>query len=207
MLSTAGGIFCVRDLLNNAVKQFDPVSELEWTAVSFAYYLPPQRTWTNRFSEEYNFDDLVTFLIQRPFDVSSCGGSHSLYALATIQGVDAQVSILSTNARRRLQGFLKAVSRTLVASQKHDGSVDPLWYLQLSNLPEYLEWLPQRSQSQSNVARLSRKNEWRDMLTKISPFSSHMLITGHVCEAGLLLPSTQRFFLFGGSSISGNRLI
>jgi hypothetical protein len=164
---TRGGT--VRSILDDSLANFDLKQEIEWTALAFALYLPPQRGWSDRFGRRYTFDDLVAEMMTRPLDREgiSCEGTHLLYSLAVILRVDRAVPVLSPSSRLALREHLaETVSRAL-ASQGPDGGWQPGWHH------------PPRRQPDDG-SRTDQSGPGR------------ILVTGHHLEWLLLLPDDLR---------------
>jgi len=122
------GPFFVKDIFNDVVANFFLDGEIYWDAVGIAIYLPPQKTWTNKFGEEYSFDQLVEELIRRPPADSSCSGTHGLISLTIMLRVDLEVSILSSAVRKRLDSHLREVVDCLQTGQTSEGGWGRDWW-------------------------------------------------------------------------------
>lgn len=127
-LSTEGGDNAVGRLLDDALAKFDlDQPEVEWSALAFALYLPPRRSWVDRFGTRVTFDELTTRLIALPPKRRACGGTHLLYTLAVIGRVDEQVPILSDRVRGDLKSHLGRAAAALARDQADDGSWGLSW--------------------------------------------------------------------------------
>src|SRR5207302_3298465 len=72
-----GGTGTLRDVLDDSLANFHlGQKELAWTALAYALYLPPVKSWINRYGERFGFDQLVSEMLDRPLDAESCGGTH-----------------------------------------------------------------------------------------------------------------------------------
>jgi hypothetical protein len=81
----------IREVLADSIANFClQQQELAWTAVAYALYLPPSRSWSNRFGETTSFDDLTNALLDFPMVDASCAGTHLAYALSVIARVDEE---------------------------------------------------------------------------------------------------------------------
>jgi hypothetical protein len=128
LLDTKGGTFTVRDLLRTSVNEFHIAQEeIEWSAVAYAHYLPPQSHWRNRLGEAFSFDDLATELMARPLNRGSCRGIHLLTSLTTLLLCDHEKAILSASMRDSISSHLKHRVRAAVASQQPDGHWPLAW--------------------------------------------------------------------------------
>jgi hypothetical protein len=94
-------------------------------------YVPPARSWRNKFGKEFTFDDAVRELLSRPIERSPCAGTHRLTALAVMLRVDAEVPVLSEAVRAEVREHLRVVVRTLTECQRPQGFWEPSWFQEL----------------------------------------------------------------------------
>jgi hypothetical protein len=147
---TSDKVFLVRDLLRDSVANFDlKQSELAWTAIAYAIYLPPNLSWTNRFGETFLFDDIAAALIATPLNRASCGGLHLLVALATIAQIDESNNCLSASVRESLMATLIRYSTLAARVQKNDGSWGTSWHHSEDRIPVVTTALPYDRDSHS----------------------------------------------------------
>ncbi len=174
----------VRTLLDDAVAEFQIGQELEWTAVALALYLPPARSWTNRFGEATDFDDLAHELMGRPLARASCAGTHTLYALTMIYRSDMLSPILSATLRDDLRELLMRVASVVAASQREDGSFDPRWHRRVVDLPWYARYRTMRRSHdpERDHPELNLNGDADDSVEQ------KVLATGHHVEWTLMLP-------------------
>jgi hypothetical protein len=165
-LTTAGGMRSVRHLLDDMLANFDPKQqEIEWSALALALYLPPRKSWTDKFGRIYTFDDLAEELMSRPLEkAAACAGTHLLYSLAALQQADQQEPVLTAGVRAKVQAYLArhaaAAGRTLSA----EGFWAPSWHA-------------------------AQPGE-HDTRSPVSPAASiNVLVTGHQIEWLWLLPA------------------
>lgn len=124
-----GECFALRDVLRDSLAEFSlEQEELAWTALAYALYLPPREVWTNRFGETYRFDDVVDELLRRPLNRTCCCGMHIIHTLTAIARVDAQIPILSDEARSRVRSYLRRLSEAVASRQQPDGSWTFDWH-------------------------------------------------------------------------------
>jgi hypothetical protein len=118
----------LRDVLRDSIAGFHlKQEELVWTALAYALYLPPRTSWTNRFGESTDFDQLTEVLMEAAFEKSSCGGVHLISTLTAIWRVDEEVSILSGQTREKLRSAVRGYVDRAVATQSDDGSWPLNW--------------------------------------------------------------------------------
>jgi hypothetical protein len=95
--------------------------ETEWSALTFALWLPPRSSWKNGEGREVSFDLLAKRLLRGPDIIGVCNGTHRLYTLNVLLRVDRQMPILTPEVRSRVHEHLKDITKTLVESQHPDG--------------------------------------------------------------------------------------
>ena len=157
----------IRHLLEDTTANFSLAEEeVYWDAVSLALYLPPQRSWEDKFGQRTSFDDLANELVNRPNSDSSCAGTHKLYALAVLAESDRRSPILSPVARSAVDSELRRAVEQLVRVQLPEGGWTTEWF-------------------QSDKDRREAESE----TPLLSPtIHTELLATGHHLEWLLLLP-------------------
>jgi hypothetical protein len=192
-LQTPAGEARVSALLAESMANLLPSGELEWSAAALAAYLPPQRTWKNRFGQEFSFDQLARWLIAQPPEKASCGGTHALYSLVVLARIDAEVPIFSEGVRDLTGRFLGRMSAAAAAAQQGDGSVKEFWHVDVVAQPWYRELLeeagPGGARSGSSDRFRAIEARWGDLLQG-KQGDVHM--TGHHLEWLLLLPPARQ---------------
>ena len=123
-------ILALRELFSDSIASFDlKQREVEWSAIAYLAYMPPQRSWRNKFDEQFTFEDLANELLSRDLAQSSCCGCHLVEALIALLTVDREVSpILSPEIRTRINDRIDALIALAWESQFPDGSWEPLWH-------------------------------------------------------------------------------
>lgn len=121
------------DIIRDSIANFHlGQEEIEFTAIAYALYLPPNRAWINKLGEEYTFDDLVNELLRRELNQSHCFGAHLVEAMTVIDRVDSEFDpILSKTSRSQLREHLDLVVKTILREQDDDGSWGPQWHYDL----------------------------------------------------------------------------
>jgi hypothetical protein len=150
------------DLKSNFLLQ----GEIYWDAIALALYVPPARTWENKYGDRFTFDALTEELLSRPQTDSACAGTHRLISLTVIFLADERTAVLSEPTRRKLRSHLAEVARMLVDRQHPDGS----WGM---------DWHEPRSADPGAAAHGS------DLRWRVVP-------TGHHLEWLMLLPDGMR---------------
>jgi len=125
--SASGRVGTLADLLQDTIMNFGWHQELEFVGCALAYWLPPERSWTNKFGETFTFDELLDRLLDTPLGRGCCAGTHALYTIVTLLRVDEQVSILDSRVRTRAEAHLKNVASILERNQLDDGSWSRDW--------------------------------------------------------------------------------
>ena len=126
----------VSEAVRAAASNFVLDQTLDFSAVVFAHYLPPQSTWTNKFGETVSFDDVCDRLCNQPSGQGNCYGCHVMYALAIILAADRQHGILSDVSRRKVRSKLLQSVAALRQSQRADGSWCPQWFVPTKAAPQ-----------------------------------------------------------------------
>jgi hypothetical protein len=165
-LRFANTTLSVREVLRDSIANYHAgQEELVWTGLAYALYLPPARSWRNRYEERTSFDELVAELLSRPLDRSPCAGTHLAYTLTVLGRVDRQQPVLTEPVRERLWQWLRQARDAALATQAPDGS----WTV---------DW---------NRALLA-DGEQKPMAPDVNNLHSRLLTTGHVAEWLLYLP-------------------
>jgi hypothetical protein len=120
--------YAVQDLLNDSTANFHlQQMELPWTAIAYAHYLPPERSWTNKFGVRFSFDDLAARLMGDSLADASCGGLHQLFSLTEILKSQRRSSILTDHLADRVDEYLKRCIAAVITTQGSDGAWQPRW--------------------------------------------------------------------------------
>lgn len=166
-LHVDGERFTLSEALNDSVANFHfGQDEIQWTALAYAFYLPPQREWVNKLGERATFDDLVEDLLQLPLSKSSCAGTHVVHTLTVICRVDREhYPILSKEVHDRLHERVARFAAAVVTTQEQDGSWPIDWHRTLDPPPGDSDWTP-----------------------GLTDPDTRLLVTGHLAEWLLYLP-------------------
>ena len=129
----------LRDVLRDSIACFElRQSEIEWTVLAYASYLPPHREWVNKFGERFSFDELASELLNRDLTKASCCGGHVVEAVLTLLKADRSVAdVLSPTVRRRLSDRLREFVQAAISEQAADGSWGPRWFHAMSSVREH----------------------------------------------------------------------
>jgi hypothetical protein len=117
----------LRDAVKGIIADFELAGELEWSALALLYYLPPARTWTNRWGEEFSFDRVARELLAREMRDGSCHGTHKFYVFAMLLGLDIDYDLLSPVTLEAVRRRVFEACDYLSASQLADGGWSPMW--------------------------------------------------------------------------------
>jgi hypothetical protein len=128
-VTTEAGPTSVRAMLDESLANFETSQEIEWTAMALALYLPPRRSWSDKFGRRHDFDGLATELLGRPLDDPevACAGTHMLYSMAVLARADEAAPVLSPPVRRKVRDRLAEMAAKAVSRQNPDGSWDVDW--------------------------------------------------------------------------------
>lgn len=148
------GTNSIADLIFDSLASFSlDQKELEWSAMAFAKYVPPQTAWTNRAGTRISFSTLVQKLLQVDLNSEKCAGTHVLEALIRIHAADRRDPFLDVGTRDRLNTHLKSTIAEIVRKQRADGSWGRSWCAAVDENSEVM-----------------------------SPFQISFLVTGHLAE-------------------------
>jgi hypothetical protein len=120
--TASGRVGTIADILQDTIMNFGWDKELEFVGCSLAYWLPPEKSWSNKFGETFTFDDLMERLLDVPLGKGCCGGTHVPYTVVTLLRVDEQVPILELKTKTKAESWLKYVVGVLEKTQKPDGT-------------------------------------------------------------------------------------
>ncbi len=125
-VAAANRVGTIGDLLRDCTQNFQLREvrgvEPEWAITAIALYMHAATSWSNRWGEKLNFDDLAHYLADRPLIQSACLGTHALYCQAVLLRLHRDHGLLSKSTAARLTGICSALGRRIVASQASDGS-------------------------------------------------------------------------------------
>jgi hypothetical protein len=116
------------DLVRYSLHKFEIEQELEFSAVAFARWLPPNKSWINRHGERYDFDAMALAILGRTPGRSSCSGIHTLYALANILRIHQDYGIVSVATNEKIRRRFLDTSSLLRRNQHADGLWLGRWY-------------------------------------------------------------------------------
>ena len=170
-----GKAFTLKDFLADSIANFHlGQEEIEWTALTYAVWIPPERKWTNKFGEVFSFDDLATELMRRPLDKAVCAGCHVAQAMTVLARVDHEVCpILTPEVRGELTRRLGEMVQDAEAAQSLDGSWSPDWH------EKHLK----------DSSRDPKRKGWSEDTRSLG---KRLLATSHVSEWLMLLPEEFR---------------
>lgn len=124
----------LRAMVERSMREFSlNQTEYEWSALTFALYLPPANRWISSEGQEITFDRLADRIMREELPNGVCSANHRLYALVVFLRVDDQMQeageapILSPEARRKVLDYLAEVTGMLVRHQHPDGFWNRDW--------------------------------------------------------------------------------
>lgn len=189
------------DLLQQAARNFRvDEKEVEWSAMAFALWLPPDtKSWKTADRRTVTFDLIAKRLMRGDARFGVCGGTHRIYSLVVLLRVDAAHDILTPPIKQTVRDYLMTMRDVIIAAQFPDGHWAGNWpngkrsVTNPINEPEYkaviatghhLEWLaiapPEFHPPREVVQRAARwlianvrKQSQQDILAKYT-FYSHV---------------------------------
>ena len=133
-LVTPGRRTTLRAMLERSLRSFNlNQAEYEWSALSYALYLPPARSWRTSEGQEMTFDRLAQRIEREELPRGVCSGNHRLHALVVFLRIDDRMAeegaprILSPETRKGIVAYLRGVTARLVAHQHADGFWNGEW--------------------------------------------------------------------------------
>jgi hypothetical protein len=120
--TASGRVGTVADILQDTIMNFGWEQELEFVGCSLAYWIPPERSWTNKFGETFTFDELMERLLDEPLGKGCCGGTHVPYTVVTLLRINEQVPILDAKVQAKAEKWLQHLAEVLEKTQEPDGT-------------------------------------------------------------------------------------
>lgn len=118
----------VADVLEQSLADFRvDEAEVEWSALGFGLWLPPQKEWYTRTGRHVSFDLLADRLMRGHKRFGVCSGTHRIYSLMVLVRLDDEYQILSAARRVEAMDHLREVRDLIVASQFPDGHWPSNW--------------------------------------------------------------------------------
>ncbi len=128
-IAVDGRKFTVADLIEEEKLACKPATELTFSLIALAHYLPTDATWTSRDGEQWSLARLVEEEIVQPIRGAPCGGTHRLFGLSygcqrrlRLTGQLDGVYLRADRYVRDFQNF------TLAKLQNGDGSFSTEWF-------------------------------------------------------------------------------
>jgi hypothetical protein len=157
-LYTPVGRGTLRNVLEDSVANFQLDVEVEWTAIAYTLYLPPQRSWQNKIGERFDFDMLATEIMSRSFADAPCKGTHGLYALTLMIRAHQLEPILSESCHQLVKTYLRNCVDAVGRKQLENGAFPGEWYADIIHQLWYWDIV---QQSENNFSE--EVGEMRDL--------------------------------------------
>jgi hypothetical protein len=117
-----------RDMVEQSLRDFSlNQAEYEWSAMTYALFLPPTKQWITSEKQLVDFDLVADRIMRESLPRGVCMAQHRLYTLVIFLRVNEQFSILSDATRQRILQFLGDATKRLVAHQHEDGFWNDEW--------------------------------------------------------------------------------
>ena len=122
----------IRNIVIEAMRDFRlDERETEWSVMSFALWLAPQKTavWHNGEGRRITFDMLAERLMRNHKRDGVCLGTHRVYSLMLLVRLDDQNpgQLITQETRAQIMKYLTTVRDLIAASQRADGSWTSNW--------------------------------------------------------------------------------
>lgn len=131
---TPAGEKTLRAMLEQSLRDFSLNQiEYEWSALSYALYLPPVGSWLTSEDQEVTFGRLADRIMREDLPAGVCSAHHRFYALVVFLRIDdrlreaEQAPILSPAERERIVAYLQDVTARLVRHQHAAGFWNDDW--------------------------------------------------------------------------------
>ena len=168
--------FTVADLVTEEQQACRPGTELTFSLIGLAHYLPTDATWKSRDGEEWSLPRLVEEELAQPVRTVACGGTHRLFGLAYACQRRKQAIGSLDGVYRRADRFVRDYQAFAVTKlQNRDGSFSTEWFKYPADRPDdidrkvqttghILEWLvASLDQEQLYDSRIVRAVEFLEM--------------------------------------------
>lgn len=117
-----------RALVEQSLADFDLNQvEYEWSALTYALFLPPARRFRTSDGQEITFDRLAERIMRQDVPQGVCFANHRMHALVVLLRIDAHMPILAPTRREEILAYLRGITARLVKTQHADGSWDGNW--------------------------------------------------------------------------------
>ncbi|HTN76409.1 MAG TPA: hypothetical protein VL096_14220, partial [Pirellulaceae bacterium] len=167
-IQTPERITTYRAMVDHALRSFKTNQvEYEWTAMTFALFMPPHTTWRTVEGQEMNFDRLAERMMRQDQPGGVCFGNHRLYSLVLLLRVHEESPILSDEVHGKIVAYLREMTALLVKHQHADGFWNGNWPSQK----------PADSKPTESEAGLDR-------------LSDRIIATGHALEWWAMVPAS-----------------
>ena len=128
-ITVSGQKFTVADLIEEEKLACKPATELTFSLIAMAHYLPTDATWTSRDGETWSLPRLVEEEIVQTIRGAPCGGTHRLFGLA--YGCQRRLKATGQldGAYLRADRYVREFQNlTLSQLQNRDGSFSTEWF-------------------------------------------------------------------------------
>ncbi|MBM3954136.1 MAG: hypothetical protein FJ309_05910 [Planctomycetes bacterium] len=121
--------FTVADLVAEEQQACRSGTELTFTLIGLAHYLPSDATWVARDGSEWSLERLVAEEIEQPIRGAPCGGTHRLFGLSYACQRRLRAAGTLDGHYRRADRFVRDYQDfTLGKLQNRDGSFSTEWF-------------------------------------------------------------------------------
>jgi len=122
-------MFTVADLIEEEKLACRPKTELTFSLIALAHYLPTDATWTSRDGGKWSLARLVEEEIEQPIRGAPCGGTHRLFGLAYGCQRRLRATGALDGAYLRADKYVRDYQNfTLTKLQNRDGSFSTEWF-------------------------------------------------------------------------------
>jgi hypothetical protein len=128
-LITARRATTYRDMLEQSLSDFSlNQNEYEWSALTYALFLPPEKRFVTSEGQEITFDLLADRIMRESLDEGVCFAHHRMHALVMMLRVDETHDIITDATRIQVIDYLRGITQRLVKHQHMDGFWNSEWH-------------------------------------------------------------------------------
>ncbi len=113
----------IEDVLQLALRDFRlDEREVEWSAMAFGLWLPPEtKSWRTADGRRMSFDLIARRLMRGHQKYGTCVGTHRVYSLMLLWNLDQQYDVLAERTAADVYAHLEFVRDVITASQHEEG--------------------------------------------------------------------------------------
>jgi hypothetical protein len=127
-LDLGDDVVTVRELVESCAATYSLVGEIEWPTTVLLHYLPPQRSWIDRWGHDYSFTQTAEILVTRELGKGPCEGTHAVQLLTAMLIVNESHDILDPETAERVRAYVRNAAAHLNRNQAAGGGWGRAWH-------------------------------------------------------------------------------